>query len=50
VTKRNSAAGRKAQVMQLLKKIDQGKKAHEEICRSCRLCGFCEAQPTTPPA
>jgi hypothetical protein len=42
-------AARKDVVMGMLKVLDQHKHVTKDICRSCRLCGYCGVVPPVKP-
>lgn len=45
--KKSAKAARKVQVLEMLKVLDRNKHVVGDICRSCRLCGYC-APPENP--
>lgn len=45
--KKSNGAARKAKVMEMLQVLDRNKHITRDICRSCRLCGYCSAVPPT---
>ncbi|MGZ5442377.1 MAG: hypothetical protein ACXW5U_09885 [Thermoanaerobaculia bacterium] len=45
--KNPSKGARKARVMELLQILDRNKHVVGDICRHCRLCGYCSAEPPT---
>jgi hypothetical protein len=46
--KQSFGAARKVKVLEMLKVLDRNKHVVGDICRSCRLCGYCAPEPKDP--
>ena len=46
--KQSKGTARKARVMDMLRVIDRNKHIVGDICRHCRLCGYCTPENPVP--